>query len=92
MNDAAAIQYDVPATLYKWPSLAGRRMATGDTIGAQTVFQGTLAGCVREFMAKPISQRPLYEIFTKRQPGLRDSILGANDILEIAEHKDFPKE
>jgi hypothetical protein len=92
MSDNAAIQYDLPATLYKWPSLERRRVATGDIIGAQPVHQGTLAGCIREFLAKPISQRPLYEIFTDRQPGLRDSILGANDILEIAERKDFPNE
>jgi hypothetical protein len=92
MNDVAAIQYDMPATLYKWPSLEKRRIATGEIIGARRIFEGTLAGCIREFLAKPISQRPLYEIFTERQPGLRDTILGANYILEIAEREDFPKE
>jgi hypothetical protein len=92
MNDAPAIQYDMPATLYKWPSLEGRFMSTGDTIENHRIFEGTLAGCIREFLAKPISQRPLYEIFTDRQPGLRETILGANYILEIAEREDFPKE
>jgi hypothetical protein len=92
MNDTAAIQYDMPATLYKWPSLEQRRIATGEIIGAHRIFEGTLAGCIREFLAKPISQRPLYEIFTERQPGLRDTILGANYILEVAAREDFPKE
>jgi hypothetical protein len=91
MNDAP-IQYEMPAALYKWPSLEARRLSTGDTIWAHQIFEGTLAECIREFMAKPISRRPLYEIFTERQPGLRDSILGANHILEIAEREDFPKE
>ena len=86
------IRYNVPASLYKWPSLEARRLATGDTVHAHLIFDGSLAGCVRQFMLKPISQRPLYEIFTGRQPGLRDSILRSNDILEIAEREDFPKD
>jgi hypothetical protein len=92
MSNPAAIQYDMPATLYKWPSLEGRRMATGEIIGAHRIYEGTLGGCIHQFLAKPISQRPLYEIFTERQPGLRDTILGANYILEIAEREDFPTE
>jgi hypothetical protein len=91
-KEGRTIVYDVPASLKKWPSLEGRRIATGEVIGARSVFEGTLAGCVREFMAKPINQRPLYEIFTDRQAGLRDTILSANYILEIAEREDFPKE
>jgi hypothetical protein len=91
-KDQTPILFDVPATLHKWPSLDARRRATGETIYAQPVHHGTLGGCIREFLAKPISQRPLYEIFTSRQPGLRDSILGAQSILEIAEREDFPRE
>ena len=86
------ILYDLPATLYKWPSLEGRRHVTGETIHAHPVYNGTLAGCVSEFLAKPISQRPLYEIFTERQAGLRDSVLASNYILEISERADFPKD
>src|SRR5216684_5604516 len=89
MNDAP-IQYDIPAALYKWPSLEARRISTGDTIRAHRIFEGTLGGCIREFLAKPISQRPLYEIFTERQAGLRDSVLASNYILEISERADFP--
>jgi hypothetical protein len=37
------ILYDRPATLQKWPSLESRRLATGYTIHAQPVFEGTLA-------------------------------------------------
>jgi hypothetical protein len=88
----ADIQYNMPATLYKWPSLEGRRLATGDAIWSHPIFEGTLAGCIREFLAKPISQRALCEIFTEWQLGLSGSILGENDILEIAERDDFPEE
>jgi hypothetical protein len=91
VSEKIPILYDLPATLQKWPSLEARRLATGDTIHARRVFEGTLAECIREFLAKPISQRPLYEIFTDRQAGLRDSILGPSSILEIAEREDFPR-
>ena len=85
------ILYDRPATLQKWPSRESRRLATGDTIHAQPVFDGTLAECIEHFLAKPISQRALYNIFTERQPGLRDTILDANYILQIAGRNDFPR-
>jgi hypothetical protein len=86
------ILYDRPATFQKWPSLEARRLATGDTIHAQPVFEGTLAGCIRDFLTMPITQRTQYEIFTDRQPGLRDTILSANYILEISRRADFPKD
>jgi len=86
------ILYDLAATLHKWPSLEARRHVTGETIHAHPVYSGTLAGCIRESLAKPISQRPLYEIFTDRQAGLRDSILSSNYISEISERHDFPKD
>jgi len=47
--------------------------------------------CEREFMAKPISQRPLYDIFTDTQPGLTKTILESDDILALAAREDFPK-
>ena len=91
MNEKATISYDVPATLQKWQSLQARQVQPGDLIGAQTIYTGTLAGCVRQFMMKPISQRPLYDIFTDPQPGLSGSIISGNDIVEIAERDDFPR-
>jgi hypothetical protein len=72
------ILYDVAADLYKWP-LAERTPRTGDTVRPDMVHGGTLAGCVREFMKKPISQRPLYEIFAQAQPALTKTILSASD-------------
>jgi hypothetical protein len=91
-QEKVPILYDLPATLQKWPSREARRIATGETIHAYPIYQGNLGGCIREFLAKPISQRPLYEIFTERQAGLHDTILGSKSILEIAERDDFPKE
>ena len=32
------------------------------------IWEGTLAGCVREFMGKPISQRPLNVTLTNQPP------------------------
>jgi hypothetical protein len=85
------ILYDVPADLYKWP-VAERTPRTGDTIRADMVHGGTLGSCIREFMEKPISQRPLYEIFTEAQPAFTKTILSATDMLEVASRDDFPKD
>ena len=83
------VLYDVPATLHKWQSLEKKR--SGEGIGSMQIWEGTLAGCVREFMAKPTSQRPLYDIFTDTQPGLTKTILESDDILALAAREDFPK-
>ena len=56
------ILYDVPATLHKWQSPEKKR--SGESLGSMQIWDGTLAGCVREFMGKPISERSLYDIFT----------------------------
>jgi len=40
------ILYDLPATLHKWESLEVKR--SGQSIGSMQIWEGTLAGCVRE--------------------------------------------
>ena len=62
------IAYDVPADLKKWPSLSNRRV-TGKA--PYLVYNGTLADCIRELLAKPIRQISLYDIVTERQPAFR---------------------
>jgi hypothetical protein len=86
-----SVRYDAPAKLEKWPSLEARRLRNGSMIVSQTVFSGTLAGCVREFIAKPESQRPLYEIFTDEDAAFNKPILDALDIAALSEREDFPR-
>jgi hypothetical protein len=83
------IIYDLPATLHKWESLEMK--LSGQGIGSRQIYDGTLAGCVREFMAKPDTQKLLYDIFADTQPGLTKTILNPHDILELAARDDFPK-
>jgi hypothetical protein len=64
---------------------------SGESIGSRQIWEGTLAGCVKEFLAKPENQRPLYDIFTDSQPGLTKTILEPDDILLLAARGDFPK-
>lgn len=85
------INYDVWATLQKWP-IADRTPRTGDVVRPSQVYSGTLGGCIREFMAKPTSQRPLYEAFTEEQTAFKSTILSAADMLDIASREDFPKD
>jgi hypothetical protein len=83
----AHIDFDLPATLRKWPSLNGERLAEGRS--AYLLFAGTLDECIREFMAKPESTRHLYEIQTAPQPALLSEVLSAEHVLELARLRDF---
>jgi hypothetical protein len=88
------LRYDVWAALQKWPTIdrTDRTPKTGDILHPATVFEGTVAACIREFMTKPISQRPLYEMSTEPQEAFTSAFVSATDMLEIASRDDFPKE
>jgi hypothetical protein len=53
------------------------------------ILDGTLDDCIRQFMAKPISQHHLYEIHTAPQGELVSAVLLARHIVEIARLRDF---
>jgi hypothetical protein len=74
--------YDVPASLHKWPSFEKNRAGSGDRMISRP--DATLADCVKEYMAKPDSQRDLYDIH------LDGNILHRHEIEEIAKRSDFP--
>jgi hypothetical protein len=83
------IDFDAPASLRKWPSLKGERITDSSSPGPYLLVDGTLDDCIRQFMAKPISQQHLYEIHTAPQGELVTGILSAKLILEIARLRDF---
>ena len=82
------ISYDVPADLKKWPSLNNQRI-TGKT--PYSVYNGSLADCIRQLLAKPLKQISLYDIVTRPQPAF-EGVLSPGDAAEIAMRKDFPKD
>jgi hypothetical protein len=55
------------------------------------VYNGTLAGCIRELLAKPPKQVSLYDIVTERQAAFDGNVLSPRDAAEIAMRRDFPK-
>jgi hypothetical protein len=83
------IAYDVPADLKKWPSLNNQRVTSK---APYLVYNGTLADCIRQLLAKPVKQISLYDIVTERQPAFDGSVLSPGDAAEIAMRKDFPKD
>jgi hypothetical protein len=87
-KESLPISYDAPADLKKWPSLKNERVASKTPY---LVYNGTLAGCIRELLAKPIKQISLYNIVTERQPAFDGNVLSPGDAAEIAMRKDFPK-
>jgi hypothetical protein len=88
-KESFPIAYDAPADLKKWPSLNNQRL-TGKP--PYLVYNGTLADCIRELLAKPIKQISLYDIVTEPQPIFDCPVLSPADAAEIAMRKDFPKD
>jgi hypothetical protein len=88
-KESSPIAYDAPADLKKWPSLNGQRLNSARQ--PYLVFNGTLAECIRELMAKPVKQISLYDIVTEPQPVFDRPVLSPGDAAEIAMRKDFPK-
>jgi hypothetical protein len=87
MSDSAPqVNFDASAQLYKWPSLGNARR--GDRM-PYVVFDGTLDGCIKTFMAKPEKTRHLYEIRTSPQAAIVTSTLSAEHILELSRLRDF---
>jgi hypothetical protein len=87
MDNKNHIDFDAPATLQKWPSIKNERISTAAR--PYLIVDGTLDDCIRQFMAKRISQHHLYEIHTAPQGELVSAVLSARHIVEIARLRDF---
>jgi hypothetical protein len=83
------INFDAPAVLRKWPSVDGKHVSNARWPDPYLVADATLGECILEFMAKPISQRHLYEIHTAPQTDLVVAVMSADHIVEIARLRDF---
>jgi hypothetical protein len=80
------VDFGAPAVLRKWPSLNNQRR---EGTGPYLLVDGTLDECIREFMAKPVAHRHLYEIHTSPQPPLVTAILSGEHVVELARLRDF---
>ena len=87
-KESLPIAYDAPADLKKWPSLNNQRLRDKPPY---LVYNGTLADCIRQLMAKPVSQISLYDIVTGPQPVFDTPVLSPADAAEIALRGDFPR-
>jgi hypothetical protein len=83
------INFDAPAVLRKWPSIKNERVGPADGGRPYLIIDGTLDDCIRQFMAKSVSQRHLYEIYTTPQGELISAVLSAEQIVELARLRDF---
>jgi hypothetical protein len=81
------VDFGAAAALRKWPSRNNQRRTEGT--GPYLLFDGTLDECIREFMARPVAQRHLYEIHTSPQPPLVTTILSGEHVVELARLRDF---
>jgi hypothetical protein len=88
-KEGSPIVYDAAAELKKWPSLNSQRL--NGKSRPYLVFNGTLADCIRQLLARPVKQISLYDIFTELQPPFDRNVLSPGDAAEIAMRKDFPR-
>jgi hypothetical protein len=65
------------------------RISPADGGRPYSIYEGTLDDCIRQFMAKPASQRHLYEIHTAPQQKLVSAVLSAEQIVELGRLRDF---
>jgi hypothetical protein len=83
------IDFTAPATLRKWPSLNSERISASLGARPYLVVDASLDECIRQFLAKPVGQRHLYEIHTAPQADVVSAVLSAEHIVEIARLRDF---
>jgi hypothetical protein len=85
----AQVNFNAPASLRKWPSLNKERRTDAAYPGPYLLFDGTLDGCLREMISKPVSQHHLYEIHTAPQEPLVSAVLSAEHVVELARLREF---
>ena len=83
------IDFGVPASLRKWPSLNNERVAKSWGAIPYLIADDTLGECIRQFMSKPASQHHLYEIHTAPQGNLVSAVMSAEHIVELGRLREF---
>jgi uncharacterized lipoprotein YmbA len=84
------VNYDVGADLHKQiveQHKPGQYVVTS----TEKVWSGTLEGCINQYLAKPLSNQPVYNILVGEEAGVGKTILESANIEEIAARADFPK-
>jgi hypothetical protein len=83
------ISFAARAVLSKWPSIKNERVSASLGASPYLVAEWTLDECMRQFMAKPMSQHHLYEIHTAPQFDLASAVLSTKHIVELFRLWDF---
>jgi hypothetical protein len=89
MPNNTEINFAAPATLRKWSSVNNERVSASLGAHPYLIIDGTLDECIRKFMAMPVNQHHLYEIYTTPQSDLISAVLSAAHIVELARLRDF---
>jgi hypothetical protein len=77
------VDFDASASLRKWPSIGMQKMADTKHPSPYLVMENTLRACLHELMAKPASQRHLYEIHTSAQEPMIPAVILAENAAEL---------
>ena len=88
-DNEVQINFDAAATLKKWPSVNKERVSASLGAHPYLIIDGTLDECIRKFMAMPVGQHHLYEIYTTPQSDLVSAVLSTAHIVELGGLRDF---
>ena len=83
------VDFNAHATLRKWPSVRNERAPSARGGVPYLIAEGSLSECIDAFLAKPDSQRHLYELHTKAQPPLIAEIVDPTIIIELSGLREF---
>jgi hypothetical protein len=77
------VDFDASASLRKWPSIGVQKMTGAKHPNPYLLMEDTLRACLLGLMAKPASQRHLYEIHTSAQEPLVPAVISAEHAAEL---------
>jgi hypothetical protein len=78
------VDFEVGASLMKWPTRSGQKVSQQTGSKPYTVVESTLGACIDRLLAKPENFRALYEIHTTPAGDVVPQIITAALAAELA--------
>ena len=79
-----AINFDAHATLYRWEEVEKQNPNDSDQFGSVQIWDGTLEGCIKQFLAKSDRAHVAYDIMVGDDAGIGRPIRQAHEIENLA--------
>ena len=88
-DNRAKIDFEARAVLRKLPSIGSKPAQHLNWSAPYLIYDGKLGECIDQFMAKPASQKHLYEIHTASQADIAGGVMTSDRICALAGWRDI---